>query len=204
MFNNHQADKPLKGLVLAGGRSTRMGLNKATINWHGKEQQYHLADLLGLYCEEVFISCREEQVNGIGPGYRMLPDQYFNAGPLEAILTAFEHYPNCAWLVMACDVPLMDRQTLGYLLEQRDPSKIATTFESPEDSLPEPLSAIWEAGSFALLKLYHQKEHTSLRKILLSNGAKIIKAPDAGALINVNTPADATYVRSILKKRRSV
>jgi len=103
--------------------------------------------------------------------------------------------------VMACDVPLMDLQTLQYLIQQRDTTKIATVFESPLDGFPEPLTAIWEAKSFGLLKFYHQKEHNSLRKILVDYGAKMIKAPDTGALINVNTPADAAYVRSILKKR---
>ena len=58
---------PLKGLVLAGGRSTRMGVSKARINWYGKEQQYYLADLLNSCCEEVFISCCKEQVAAIDP-----------------------------------------------------------------------------------------------------------------------------------------
>jgi len=69
--------------------------------------------------------------------------------------------------------------------------------------LPEPLAAILETGSYALLKLYHQKEHTSLRKILTTHGAKTIKAPDAGALINVNTPEDAKRICEILAKRSS-
>ncbi len=194
----------LKGLVLAGGRSSRMGESKAKINWHGKEQQYHLADLLGFFCEEVFISCREEQISEIVLAYKALPDQYLNAGPIEAILTAFEHDPDRGWLIVACDIPLLDEQALRYLLEQRDVSKIATVFESPVDGLPEPLAAIWEPESYDLLKLYHQKEHKSLRKILLTHQAKTIKAPDAGALINANTPEDAKRVREILAKKGSI
>ncbi|RYY06625.1 MAG: molybdenum cofactor guanylyltransferase, partial [Sphingobacteriaceae bacterium] len=68
----------LKGLVLAGGRSSRMGESKAEMNWHGKQQQYHLADLLSFYCEDVFISCREEQLKNIQPGYKTIADQYEN------------------------------------------------------------------------------------------------------------------------------
>ena len=193
----------INGLVLAGGKSKRMGVNKAAINWHGKEQQYFLADLMKTCCDEVFISCRKDQVAGINPDYNLLPDQYKSNGPVEAILSAFQKYPDSAWLVIACDVPLIDFETLQFLIEQRDHAKIATVFQSPEDGLPEPLTAIWEPKSYELLKKYQQKEHLSLRKILIEHRAKIIKAPDADALMNANTPDDAKRIAEILERRNS-
>jgi molybdopterin-guanine dinucleotide biosynthesis protein A len=191
----------LKGLVLAGGRSSRMGESKAELNWHGKQQQYYLADLLSSCCEDVFISCRKDQVKNIQPEYKTIVDQYENAGPFEAILTAFETHPDCAWIIMACDVPLMDLETLQYLNQQRDQTKIATVFESPWDGLPEPLTAIWEAESYALLKHYHQNEQISLRRLLLKHEAKVIKAPNNFTLMNANTPEDANQIRKILDKK---
>ncbi|RYE29245.1 MAG: molybdenum cofactor guanylyltransferase [Sphingobacteriaceae bacterium] len=188
----------LKGLVLAGGKSTRMGTDKAKICWHGKEQQYYLADLLALYCGEVFISCRSDQQQHIDKNYKVLVDNYADSGPLEAILTAFENKPNCGWIVIACDLPLLNKKTLDELVKQRDANKIATVFKSPVDDLPEPLIGIWEQASFELLKNNHQKQHRSLRKLLITNAAKIIKAPDAGALINANTPEDAAYINKII------
>lgn len=196
-------NKVLKGLVLAGGKSTRMGRSKANICWHGKEQQYHLTDLMSGFCDEVFISCRQDQQASIHPSYLVLPDFYPTSGPLEAILTAFKKYPNHGWMVMACDVPLLDQPTLSCLVEQRDYSKIATVFESPSDGLPEPLTAIWEAKSYDLLRLNYQNQNSSLRKLLIENGAKIIKAPNADALINANTPADAMRIEMILQKNAS-
>lgn len=196
-------NKILKGIVLAGGKSTRMGRSKAHICWHKKEQQYYLVDLLGVYCDEVFISCRQNQIKNIQSNYKTIADQYENAGPLEAILTAFGTHPDCAWMVMACDVPLLDKQTLDYLNQQRDQTKIATVFESPWDGLPEPLTAIWEANSYQLLKYYHQKEQISLRQLLIKHEAKIIKAPNNLALMNANTPEDAEQIRKILDKKNA-
>lgn len=190
--------KALKGLVLAGGKSTRMGTDKAKICWHGKEQQYYLADLLALYCEEVFISCRKDQQQAIDQNYQTLPDLYDDSGPLEAILTAFENEPNCGWMVIACDLPLLNTKTLDELIKQRDNNKIATVFKSLVDDLPEPLIGIWEQASFDLLKNNHQKQHRSLRNLLIINAAKMIKAPDADALINANTPEDAAYINKII------
>ncbi|MGI4751490.1 MAG: molybdenum cofactor guanylyltransferase [Janthinobacterium lividum] len=185
----------LKGLVLAGGKSTRMGRSKARICWHGKEQQYHLADLLSSFCDEVFISCRKDQQHKIDFNYKVLPDLHEDSGPMEAILTAFKKYPDQSWMVVACDLPLLDKLTLDYLIKKRETSKIATVFESPVDGLPEPLIAIWEPMSYNLLKSSYQTKQLSLRKILLVNEVKIIKAPNADALINVNTPAEAEQIR---------
>lgn len=188
----------MKGLVLAGGRSTRMGESKAKMNWHGKEQQYYLADLLNSFCEEVFISCREDQKEEIDPKYQIITDQFPSVGPLEAMLSAFQKYPGHTWLVVACDLPLLDKQTLDFLIEERDQTKIATVFENQEDHLPEPLIAIWEPRSFEMLKFYLQKQHRSLRKILIAENAKTIKAPNFGALINVNTPEEAKVILKVL------
>lgn len=193
----------LKGIVLAGGRSTRMGRSKANICWHGKEQQYYLADLMSGFCDEVFISCRQDQQLDILPDYNVLPDLYPTSGSLEAILTAFKKYPNHGWMVMACDVPLLDQPTLNYLVGQRDYFKIATVFENAADGLPEPLTAIWEAKSYDLFRLNHQHQNLSLRKLLIRNEAKIIKAPNVDALINANTPADAVRIEMILQKNAS-
>ncbi|RYE31058.1 MAG: molybdenum cofactor guanylyltransferase [Sphingobacteriaceae bacterium] len=175
-----------------------MGKNKAEMNWHGKEQQYHLADLLGFYCDEVFISCGKNQEHNINIAYKTIPDLQENASPMEAILNAFEKYPDKSWLVVACDLPLLDKQTLDYLAVQRDETKIATTFVSPEDTLPEPLIAIWELVSYSLLKLSYQENHLSLRKVLIAKDTQIIKAPNADALINANTPEDAGKIEKLI------
>ncbi|WP_419803114.1 NTP transferase domain-containing protein [Mucilaginibacter sp.] len=195
--------KALNGLVLVGGRSVRMGVNKAEICWHKKQQQYYLADLLGFFCEEVFISCRTDQQQEIDPDYQVLPDLFEGSGPIEAILTAFNKRLDCAWLILACDLPLLDEAILKFLVEQRDVTKIATAFLNPVNNLPEPLVAIWEAESYGLLLSAHQQKHLSLRKLLIQHHAKMIKAPNPDALINANTPADAKIVKGILQKNAS-
>ena len=103
-----QATPLLNGLVLAGGKSVRMGYDKGIISWHGKEQQYYLADLLQSLCNDVYISCRLDQQKEIDNKYQTLPDTFTNLGPFGAILSAFREKPDTAWLVVACDLPLLD------------------------------------------------------------------------------------------------
>src|SRR4026209_2214273 len=116
----------LNGWVLAGGKSSRMGADKGVLKWYGKEQRYHVADMLAVFCKEVFISCRLEQANAIDKKYRVIEDELEESGPLVAIISAFHKNSNVAWLVVACDLPLLDEKTIHYLIENRDEGSIAT------------------------------------------------------------------------------
>lgn len=201
MTSNVKSDKPhLYGLVLAGGKSVRMGHDKSIMQWHGKEQRYYMADLLQQVCEKAFISCRPEQQSEINSDYTTLPDNVTGAGPLIGILSALKAYPNAAWLVTACDLPLLDIATLQYLIQNRDTTSIATTFKSPHDGLPEPLITIWEPSSLERLHAHIADGFTCPRKALIRNEGKVTilipKNPDT--LINANTSEDVDKVKEIL------
>jgi len=191
----------LNGLVLAGGKSLRMGYDKSSIEWHGKEQRYYMADLLKQYCDEIFISCRADQQNEVDSHYKTLPDTFVDLGPYGAILSAFREKPDAAWLVVACDLPLLDIETLQYLVAYRNPSAVATTFESPFDGLPEPLITIWEPKAYPVLLSFLSQGYTCPRKALRNNDVHIIKAENADALMNVNTQDELEKVKNILLRK---
>lgn len=188
----------LNGLILAGGKSTRMGTAKDLIHWHGKEQRYFVADLLAPFCHQVFISCREDQLKNIDSRYNTLTDTFLHMGPFGGILSALRAQRDKAWLVVACDLPLLDEKSLRLLIDSRNPEKIATTFESPFDGLPEPLITIWEPKSYPLLLSSLAAENTCPRKILINSDTLILKARNPDALMNVNTPEEAAKAREIL------
>lgn len=189
---------PLNGLVLAGGKSKRMGADKSIIKWHGKEQRYYAADLLKKFCEEVFISCRQEQVKEFDPAYKTLPDIFPDLGPYGGILSGLHSQRDKAWLVVACDLPFLDEETLRFLIINRNPRKIATTYESPHDGLPEPLITIWEPESYPVLLNSLEKGISCPRKVLMKSDTFILNPSQPHALMNVNTPEDAAKAKEIL------
>jgi molybdenum cofactor guanylyltransferase len=199
-----QKAKPvLNGLVLAGGKSVRMGHDKGLIDWHGKEQRYYIADLLNSYCNDVFISCRDDQRQEIDGQYKSLVDTFSGLGPYGAILSAFREQPTAAWLVVAADLPLIDDTTLQYLIDHRDTSSIATTFESSYDNLPEPLISIWEPKGYPVLLSFLAQGYSCPRKVLINSNTSILKASDADVLMNVNTPEDLARAKEILDKKKA-
>ena len=71
----------LNGLVLAGGKSVRMGKDKGLINYHGLPQREHVHQLLEKYTEKTFMSCRPEQVDEFDDSCNVLPDSIAGLGP---------------------------------------------------------------------------------------------------------------------------
>lgn len=197
-----ETDVPqLNGLVLAGGKSQRMGNPKDKINWHGKEQRYYAADLLAPFCDEVFISCRQDQLEDFDPNYNALTDTFLNMGPFGGILSALRSQRDTAWLVVACDLPLLDEKSLEFLIENRNTEKAATTYESPFDGLPEPLITIWEPKSYPLLLNFLGSGITCPRKVLINSDTLILKPGNPDSLMNVNTPEDRAKAQEILRKQ---
>lgn len=196
----------LYGLVLAGGRSVRMGRDKGAIVWHGTEQRVHAADLLSRFCEKVYLSCRPGQEEEFGGSYPLLVDGVEGSGPIVALLTAFEHRADVAWLVLACDLPLITEPTLAFLSRNRDESLLATTFKSPFDGLPEPLVTIWEPAAAPILRQHLADGYKCPRKALIRNEhlIKVLSPPSPDDLLNTNTPDDAEQVLRILAERAGI
>jgi molybdopterin-guanine dinucleotide biosynthesis protein A len=178
-----------------------MGHDKGAINWHGKNQRYYIADLLKAYTDTVYISCRADQQQEIDPAYQTLTDTFTGMGPFGAILSAFREQPEKAWLVVACDLPLLDKQTLDFLLANRDTSGIATAFESSYNGFPEPLITIWEPKSYPVLLSFLAQGYSCPRKVLINSDTKIIQALNPDALTNVNTPEELERVKAILQQK---
>ncbi|MDB5010037.1 MAG: mobA [Mucilaginibacter sp.] len=196
-----QAKPVLNGLVLAGGKSVRMGHDKGLVNWHGKEQRYYVADLLKPYCNEVFISCRAEQQHEVDSAYKTIEDTFTGLGPFGAILSAFRENPDQALLVVACDLPLLDAATLQYLVTNRNVSSIATAYKAEFDGFPEPLITIWEPKSYPVLLAFLAQGYSCPRKVLINSEITLLKSPDSNALTNVNTPEELETIKRVLHQK---
>jgi molybdopterin-guanine dinucleotide biosynthesis protein A len=122
-------------------------------------------------------------------------------GPYGGILSAFMSDPEAAWLVVACDLPLIDASSINQLIEQRNPSRYATAFQSPKNEFPEPLITIWEPKSYMRLLEFMALGYSCPRKVLINSDVELLQAKDPMTLMNVNTPEDLEQVKSILLER---
>lgn len=189
---------PLNGLVLAGGRSSRMGMDKGRICYHEKDQRVHTAELLSEMCEEVFISCRADQLDEMPQAIPTVVDTFIDLGPLGAILSAFRSKPDSAWYVLACDIPLIDRAALQQLVLARDLYAHATAFAKSPDAFPEPLAAIWEPASYLRALEFLHLGYACPRKVLINSNTKVVIPDNPDILMNVNTPEEKEKLKRLL------
>lgn len=181
----------LYGLVLSGGKSTRMGTDKGLIEYHGVPQREYLYNLLSQVCENTFISLREEQEDELPAAMKTIVDLNEFKGPYNGLLSAHKKYPDVAWLVLACDLPLMDLDALKELISQRDSAKEATAFALKENPLPEPLCAIWEPQALQQSIEYLESGNgTCPRKYLINHDTKLVFPKFENVLLNANSEED--------------
>ncbi|TXN35739.1 NTP transferase domain-containing protein [Flagellimonas hymeniacidonis] len=185
------------GLVLAGGKSTRMGSDKGLLSYHGIPQQEYLYKLLENVCDSVFLSVRDEQHAALGSEFNFVIDKNEYKGPFNGILSAHSEYPEVAWLVLACDLPMIDLAALKQLSDSRNTDKLATSFASKMSGLPEPLITIWEPSGLQKAIAYLKTTESSCpRKFLINSDTELVHPSQDEVLYNANSISDYEFVKS--------
>jgi molybdopterin-guanine dinucleotide biosynthesis protein A len=178
----------LYGLLLTGGRSTRMKRDKARLEYAGKPQLDRAMELIAPLVSRAFVSVRAEQRDDPQrTAYDTIADLRNDLGPLGGIQAAFHAHPSNAWLVLACDLPFLDAATVRHLIERRATSRLATAYRSAGNGLPEPLCAIYEPASRASLEEWIAQGLNCPRKWMIRGDVELLDLPNAHALDNVNT-----------------
>ena len=179
------------GLVLAGGRSRRMGRDKALLERDGRSQLEHMQALLKRHVQRVFVSTRPDQADEPERSrFEQIVDRYDDLGPLAGILSAMETYPDADWLVVACDLPNVGDDTISHLLANRSAQHPFTAYVSSHDGLPEPLCAVWRSAGIDVIRDRLDEGIRCPRKILIRSDTHLIAQADPRWLDNVNTPDD--------------
>ena len=109
-----------------------------------------------------------EQLKVIPSSYETIvdADQYTGIGPMAAVLSAFDKYPDASFLVVGCDYPFLKKKHLQDLVDARIGLDDAVFFSNPETKIEEPLVCIYENNSHQkLLNNFTEKKY-SLRHFL--------------------------------------
>lgn len=176
---------PLYGLVLAGGRSVRMGQDKSQLVYRENRPQREAAlDLLRPVCERVFLSLALPPESNAIPA---IVDHYPGTGPLNAILSAFETHREVAWFILACDLPFLDQAAISLLAKRRSTAHAATAFRSEYLNAPDPLCAIWEPILEPILQTAFHDGARCPTDFLKAQSIHLIEPPAPNLLANANT-----------------
>jgi molybdenum cofactor guanylyltransferase len=200
-----KADGQISGFILAGGESSRMGRDKALLELNGVALIVRAAQLVESVAEACAVVGDSERLEGLL--LRVIADDFPGAGPLGGIATALRNSKSEWNLVIACDLPYLTREWLGYLAER--------ALESDADAVV-PMN---ELGIEPLCAMYRKRCDAAIREALDGGKRKVTdgiarlrtefvepddwKAFDSDRLLfkNMNSPADYEEAKLRLEKR---
>lgn len=193
--------RPILGVALCGGRSSRMGADKARLEVRpGITQLEYTAQLLGAVCEEVALGVgRGADRSSFPAGFRLIEDAAEVDGPMAGVLAALRASAGRPTLVVACDMPYLEARHLVQLVNRRDPEKRATAFLAGDGS-PDPMCALYESNCLPALEACARRGWSSLRRFLAETEVERVVADDPAFLASVNDPAALAEARSRFQK----
>jgi FdhD protein len=178
----------MKGLVIAGGNSSRMTTDKAMLNYFGQPQWRHVYNLLQAHCDEVFVSVHQHNPEINAPQIIDLP-QYANAGPIASIISAFEKHKG-PWFVLAIDYPYFSELELNNLLSQHKTQHLSSVMRHHTSSFYEPFIGIYTSDFYANAKTLIDEEEFSLQNIYKQVQVNAVKPINETALTSVDSPEE--------------
>jgi molybdenum cofactor guanylyltransferase len=154
----------MNGLVLAGGQSSRMGKDKALLNYHGVPQYLWVFELLRPYCHETFINFRHPHLDVELP---QLFDakEYKEIGPIGGLLSAHQKQ-STDWFVVPIDYPALKEMYIKKIMESYQNSSKSCVVFNEETNFFEPYIGIYTSDDLDVIMQQVKEGNFSLQKIL--------------------------------------
>ncbi len=207
MNPNRQPHAPfpdLSAAVLAGGRSSRMGRNKALLPLNGKPIIEHVVHAARQVAQRTLLITNQPEEFAF-LGLDMHPDVIPGIGPIGGIVTALEHCPTAYCLILACDLPFMSPEILHALARHREDHHRAVVLDVGRG--PEPLCGIYARSCLPAVHEHIRNDDYQLQALLQRLGAAVVPWQIRGGidpLLNINTPTDFEKAQKMLRRHESL
>jgi len=196
----------IHGFVLAGGKSTRMGQDKALMRFGGKQLILRAAEILNPFVKETTLIGPQDRYGNLG--LPVVADKWPDQGPLAAVYTGLLS-SNTEWnIFLACDLPLLSRQFIQLLVERTRATHSDVVAPRTQDGW-QPLSAAYHSRCRTALARAMQGDRRSIIGLFDEVRVEAI-TPDEmasaglseGELTNMNTPEDWARIAKLSKGGR--
>ena len=190
---------PPAGIILAGGRSQRMGTNKALLPLPGQPSETflsHLTSTLAPLCTEVLIVARDpaQFAHVARPPARIIFDEKPGGGPLMGLYSGLNAVQSPASLVVAVDMPFAQPTLLTFLLSHYQEN---TLLVPVVEGVPQVLLAIYPRSTLPLIETLLKQGKRAPRALLEVAPVRYIEEaqlrevdPQLRSFVGINTPDD--------------
>ncbi len=195
-------------IVLAGGRSSRLGRNKIQLTVGKKSLlQWVLYGISFLKGEVIIVTSGKESFPRLTgyPRHKVVTDIYPGRGPLGGIFTGLTASNSLYNLIVACDLPFLNQALLSYMIQ------LAAGFDLVIPRLGdmvEPLHAVYSKDCLAPIERMIREDNLSVNRLLSLVRVRYVNTdeidkfdPNHLSFFNVNTQADLEMARELVRRK---
>lgn len=188
--------------ILAGGKSSRMGTDKALLEFEGKQFITQIAEELSWFDERIIARGNNSGLEGkVERGWKVIPDLYPDHGPIGGLHAALSACRSDALFVVTCDMPLIERELVRELCDQMqeadfDEERVDAcdvVISVGEGGKIHPLCGVYRKSVLPVLEeqiVLDQNRMMAALKKLRVNYVDIDSPAQEKQLSNINTPQE--------------
>jgi molybdopterin-guanine dinucleotide biosynthesis protein A len=178
----------ITGIILAGGKSSRMGTEKGLIIYKNKPFVEHIIEAMSPLVDNIIIISNNKAYESFG--FKCYEDLIKNTGPLAGIYTGLRYSKTNNNLIVSCDIPLIKTVVLQKLIDQKNDASEVIQLQSQGKNMP--LIALYKKSCEVIFMEELHQNQKKVQKALKKCNVKtvIIDGSLEQVTANINTPED--------------
>lgn len=184
----------LTGIILAGGKSQRMGTDKGLLLLKGKPFVTHIYEALKpIVGDNIVVVSSNADYDALG--YNRIEDMIADKGPVGGLYTALKQSKTKFNLVLSVDVPLVSTELLQWLVAKHEDSFMVTQVQVQDKASP--LIAVYDRSIRILLGEHLAGNQLKLRDVIAEVNHQTLEVPSKWSkqVQNINTEEDYKKIR---------
>ncbi|MDO9255041.1 MAG: molybdenum cofactor guanylyltransferase [Bacteroidales bacterium] len=192
------------GIILAGGKSSRMGTDKGLQELCGKPLISYSIQVLSELCNTIIISTSSDAYQLFG--YKTVADEIPGIGPMGGIYSALKQSKTEKNLVLSCDLPFVSKELMSYILKNSEGYQVAVPWEG--DQHYEPLCGFYHLSILDQMNVFIKNNNYKLPDVfekISINRLVINKESDfytEELFLNVNSKHDLAAAENLMHNRK--
>tara|TARA_B100001059_G_scaffold106154_1_gene105871 strand:+ start:224 stop:802 length:579 start_codon:yes stop_codon:yes gene_type:complete len=183
-----KAKNNITGIILAGGKSSRMRTEKGLILYKNKPFIKHIIEAMKPLVSNIIIICNTRAYDRFG--FNCYEDLIKNTGPLAGIYTGLNYSKTDNNLIVSCDIPLVNTVVLQKLIDQKNDASEVIQLQSQGKNMP--LIALYKKSCEVIFKKELHQNQKKVQTALKKCNVKTVVIDESLEQVtaNINTPED--------------
>ncbi|MCB2219639.1 MAG: molybdenum cofactor guanylyltransferase [Bacteroidetes bacterium] len=179
------------GIILAGGKSRRMGKDKGLCLLNGRPLIRFAINLLETVCDRIILGANDPDYQSFG--LPVVNDKIPDIGPMGGLYSCLEASETRDNFILSCDMPLVSEDLIRFILKHKTDYEVVIPLNK---GLPEPMCAYYSQDIVPVLREYIQEGNYKIQDVFKAVNTCYLKIPSdtnffSNVLFhNINTPHD--------------